>query len=293
MLKFGEVLTAMVTPFDRSGNIDWAGVDQLLEHLLANGTETLVVAGSTGEAATMDVKEKVMLFAHVVERVAGRAKIIAGTGTNNTQASIDLTRKAEHVGVDGVMLVAPYYNKPPQDALYAHFAAVAAKTHLPVLVYNVPGRTSCNILPATVARLAQVENIFGVKEASGNLDQVGEIARITPPGFVIYSGDDSLTLPILAVGGHGVVSVASHLVGKEIKQMIMAYKQGRVTDAIDIHQRILPVCKAMFITTNPMPLKYALNAIGIPVGGLRLPLLECNSQDRVAIDKVLKDYGLL
>lgn len=293
MLKFGEVLTAMVTPFNRSGNIDWAGVDRLLEHLLRNGTETLVVAGSTGEAATLTVKEKVMLFAHVVERVAGRAKVIAGTGSNSTEASIELTRKAGQVGVDGAMLVAPYYNKPPQDALYAHFAAVAAKTSLPILVYNVPGRTSCNILPSTVGRLAQVENIFGVKEASGNLDQVSEIARITPPGFVIYSGDDSLTLPILSVGGHGVVSVAAHLVGTEIKQMIMAYRQGRVQDATAIHQRILPICKAMFVTTNPMPLKCALNMIGVTVGGLRLPLIECNEQEKAIIRKVLSEYCLL
>ncbi len=293
MLKFGEVLTAMVTPFDRSGNIDWSGVDRLVDHLLQNGTDTLVVAGSTGEAATMSVNEKVMLFERVAKRAAGLAKVIAGTGSNNTQGSIELTRQAEQVGVDGVMLVAPYYNKPPQDALYAHFTAVAQATNLPVLVYNVPGRTSCNILPATVARLAQVENIFGVKEASGNLDQVSEIVRITPPGFVVYSGDDSLTLPILAVGGHGVVSVAAHLVGREIKQMIAAYRQGRVDDASTIHQSILPICKAMFITTNPMPLKAALNMIGVAVGGLRLPLIECNSEEKEALRKALKDYALL
>lgn len=293
MLRFGEVLTAMVTPFDALGQIDWSALDGLVEHLIRNATDTIVVAGSTGESATLTPAEKVALFAYVVKRVAGRAKVIAGTGSNDTAASISLTQAAEAAGVDGAMLVAPYYNKPPQAALLAHFSAVAAATRLPILIYNVPGRTSCNILPSTIARLAEVRNIFGVKEASGSLDQVSEIARLVPQDFVIYSGDDSLTLPILAVGGQGIVSVASHLVGKELKQLVQAYKTGEVERALAIHQRIFPICKAMFITSNPMPLKAALNMIGVPVGGLRLPLVACSEQESDAIRTALQAYGML
>lgn len=293
MLEFGEVLTAMVTPFDEAGQVDWLALDKLIEHLLMNDTDTIVVAGSTGESATLTSTEKVALFAYVTKRVGGRAKVIAGTGSNDTAATISLTQAAEAAGVDGAMLVAPYYNKPPQEALYAHFSTVAKATRLPILIYNVPGRTGCNILPATIARLAQIENIFGVKEASGSLDQVSEIARLVPESFVIYSGDDSLTLPILAVGGKGIVSVASHLVGKELKQLVQAYKAGQVELALAIHQRIFPVCKAMFITSNPMPLKTALNMIGVSVGGLRLPLIACSAQEAATIRTALQAFGLM
>lgn len=293
MLKFGEILTAMVTPFDAAGRIDWPAVDRLIEHLLSHATETLVVAGSTGESATLTTDEKVELFARVVQQTAGRAKVIAGTGSNNTAQSIALTERAESVGVDGVMLVAPYYNKPPQEALIAHFSAVAAVTSLPVLIYNVPGRTGCNILPATVARLASVPNIFGVKEASGNLDQISEIVRLVPDDFVVYSGDDGLTLPILAVGGQGIVSVASHLVGPELKELVQAYKRGDVQRATQIHQQIFPLCRALFSTTNPMPLKTALNLIGVPVGGLRLPLIACSAAEERIVQAALRDYGLI
>lgn len=293
MLQFGQVLTAMVTPFDAFGQIDWVALDGLIEHLLANASDTLVVAGSTGESATLSAGEKVALFAYVVQKVAGRAKVIAGTGSNDTAQSINLTQAAQAAGVDGVMLVAPYYNKPPQEALYAHFAAVAAVSRLPILIYNVPGRTGCNILPATVARLAQLEPVFAIKEASGNLDQVSEIARLVPDDFVIYSGDDSLTLPILAVGGQGVVSVASHLIGPQLQQMIAAHQSGAVREARRIHQLIYPICKAMFITTNPMPLKSALNMIGVPVGGLRLPLIACSPNEEEKIRAALINFGLL
>lgn len=293
MLKFGEILTAMVTPFDRYGAIDWQALDNLIEHLLNNGTDTILVAGSTGEAATLEVDEKVALFEHVVKRVAGRAKVMAGTGTNATAGTVELTRKADAVGVDGVMIVVPYYNKPPQEALIEHFTSVARATTLPILMYNVPGRTACNMLPRTVAQLAKVSNIFGVKEASANLDQVSEIARLAGPDFVIYSGDDSLTLPILAVGGHGVVSVASHIIGNELKAMVQAFRAGRVETAAAIHQQILPICKVLFVTTNPMPLKAALNMLGINVGGLRLPLTNCSALELDLIRRALKSYGML
>lgn len=290
---FGEILTAMVTPFDDNGYIDWLALDSLIEHLLINGSETLVVTGSTGEAATLSTAEKLQIYAHVVAKVGDRAKVIAGTGTNDTKQTIELTQRAQAIGVHGVMLVAPYYNKPPQNALYAHFKAVADACELPILIYNVPGRTACNILPATILRLAKIDNIFGVKEASGNLDQVSEIAALAPPDFVIYSGDDSLTLPILAVGGHGVVSVASHLIGRQLKQMVQAYKQGNVHKAQQLHAEVFPVCKAMFVTSNPVPLKAALNMIGVPVGQPRLPLLPCSGQEEAAVRQALLDFGLL
>lgn len=290
---FGEILTAMVTPFDGNGYINWLALDSLIEHLLINGSETLVVTGSTGEAATLSTAEKLQIYAHVVAKVGDRAKVIAGTGTNDTKQTIELTQRAQAIGVHGAMLVAPYYNKPPQNALYAHFKAVADACELPILIYNVPGRTACNILPATILRLAKIDNIFGVKEASGNLDQVSEIAALAPPDFVIYSGDDSLTLPILAVGGHGVVSVASHLIGRQLKQMVQAYKQGNVAKAQQLHAEVFPVCKAMFVTSNPVPLKAALNMIGVAVGQPRLPLLPCSGQEEAAVRQTLLDFGLL
>lgn len=290
---FGEILTAMVTPFTSSGQVDWPALDILVEHLLANASDALVVTGSTGEAATLSTEEKLQIYAHVVAKVGDRAKVIAGTGTNDTQETIELTRRAQAVGVHGIMLVAPYYNKPPQNALYAHFKAVADACDLPILIYNVPGRTACNILPATILRLAKVNNIFGVKEASGNLDQVSEIAAVAPADFVIYSGDDSLTLPILSVGGYGVVSVASHLIGCQLKQMVQAYKRGDVLQAQRLHAEVFPVCKAMFVTSNPIPLKAALNMIGIGVGKPRLPLLPCSGQEEAAVRQALLDFGLL
>lgn len=290
---FGEILTAMVTPFDSNGHIDWPALDNLVEHLLANGSDTLVVTGSTGEAATLSTAEKLQIYAHVTAQVGERAKVIAGTGTNNTKETIDLTQRAQALGVHGIMLVAPYYNKPPQDALFAHFQAVATTCKLPILVYNVPGRTACNILPATILRLAEIDNIYGVKEASGNLDQVSEIAALAPSDFVIYSGDDSLTLPILAVGGHGVVSVASHVIGHQLKAMVQAYKQGEVQQAQKLHAEVFPVCKAMFVTSNPMPLKTALNLMGVKVGQSRLPLLPCTEQEVAAVRQALTDFGIL
>lgn len=290
---FGEILTAMVTPFDQRGQIDWVALAGLIEHLLKNGTDTLVVTGSTGEAATLSSDEKEAIYHYVVQRVGGRAKIIAGTGTNDTAETIELTQRAEKAGVHGIMLVAPYYNKPPQNALYAHFRAVANSSSLPMVIYNVPGRTACNILPETIARLAEIDNIFAVKEASGNLDQVSEIANLVPVDFVIYSGDDSLTLPILAVGGHGVISVASHLIGQELKQMVRAYKSGQVLEARRIHQQVFPLCKAMFVTTNPMPLKAALNMVGVEVGAPRMPLQTCTAGQQEQIRRALVNIGLL
>ncbi|MBO8142346.1 MAG: 4-hydroxy-tetrahydrodipicolinate synthase [Firmicutes bacterium] len=292
-MKLGSVLTAMVTPFRPDGTLDVEQAARLAAHLVEIGNDGVVVGGSTGESATLSDEEKLKLFAAVVEAVGGRATVIAGTGTYDTRHSIHLTKEAEKLGVDGIMAVVPYYNKPPQDGLYEHFRAIAESTSLPVMLYNVPGRTGQNLLPETVARLAEIDNIVAVKESSGNMDQVSEIRRRTPPEFLIYSGDDSLTLPILAVGGTGVISVAGHLVGRRIRAMIDAFQKGDVKTATAIHLELLPIFKVMFITTNPIPVKTAVNMIGLPVGPLRPPLCEPTEEQRQAIRRVLADSGLL
>lgn len=290
---FGEILTAMVTPFDRQGEIDWQALDRLIEHLIEQETDTFVVTGSTGEAATLSYREKVAIYRHVVDRVDGRAKVLAGTGTNNTQETIELSREAMNGGVHGLMLVAPYYNKPPQAALFAHFEAVAGSVDLPILIYNVPGRTAINIEPKTIVELSKIENIFGVKEASGNLDQVSAIRAQAAPDFIIYSGDDSLTLPILSVGGHGVVSVASHLIGRQLKEMVRAYKIGDSSLAQRLHLQLFPLCRALFVTSNPIPLKAALNSIGVKVGAPRLPLLACSEKELATVQNALINLGFV
>jgi 4-hydroxy-tetrahydrodipicolinate synthase len=252
----------------------------------------VVLSGTTGESPTLSFDEKAKLFAEVTDALGGQIEIIAGTGSNCTQDSITLTKAAESAGVDGIMLVAPYYNKPSQEGLYQHFRAVAESTSLPVMLYNVPGRTNSNILPETVARLAEIENIVAIKEASGSLDQVSLLKTMVPEDFLIYSGDDSLTLPILAVGGAGVVSVVSHLVGREIKAMIDAFLQGRTEDALEIHLKLMPLFKAMFLTTNPVPVKRALEYVGFETGPLRLPLVDLTEAEAQRIKDVLFKLGL-
>lgn len=293
MRDFGKVLTAMVTPFTPEGKIDFEETARLARHLVDNGSEGLVVTGTTGESATLTSEEKLELYRLVKKEVGERAAIIAGTGTNNTAATIELTCEAEKVGVDGIMLVAPYYNKPSQEGMYQHFKAVAEKTRLPIIVYNVPGRTSANILPSTVARLAQIDNVVAIKEASGSLDQVSELMSLLPADFTVYSGDDSLTLPMLSLGAKGVISVASHIAGKMLQQMIRAYLAGEVAEASRIHIQLYPLFKVLFITTNPVPVKAALNMIGLNVGPPRLPLVEASAAEKEAIKKVLQQLSLL
>ena len=292
MAGFGQVITAMVTPMDRTLAVDYDRAAALAKRLVDAGSDGLVVCGTTGEAPTLTDDEKIRLFRTVREAVGPRAKIIAGTGTYDTAHSIHLTREAERAGCDGVLLVNPYYNKPSQEGLYRHFKTVAESTSLPVMLYNIQGRTSVNCEPATIARLAEVPNIAAVKEASGSLDQMSQIRKLTRPEFHLYSGDDSLTLPLLAVGGTGVVSVASHLAGREIKAMIQAYQAGDVRQAQTLHFRLWPLFKVLFITTNPVPVKAALALSGFDVGGLRLPLVEATAKEREAIGAVLKELAL-
>lgn len=272
MKDFGRLLTAMITPFYADGSVNYEGAAELARHLIDNGSDGLVVGGSTGEAATMTGEEKLKLFEVVLDAVGDRATIIAGTGSNDTMASVRFTQAAEKVGVHGALVVGPYYNKPTQEGFYQHFKTIAESTSLPIMLYNVPGRTASNVAPETVARLAQIPNIVAIKEASGNVEQATEIVRITPPDFKVYIGDDALTLPILAVGGCGIISVAGHVVGNRIQAMIGAFLAGDMKKAQEINLSLLPVFKSMFVVTNPIPVKTAVGLMGLPAGTFRLPL---------------------
>jgi 4-hydroxy-tetrahydrodipicolinate synthase len=284
----------MVTPFTQEGEVNYAVAEKLAVHLADHGTDALVVCGTTGESPTLSWDEEYQLFQVVQKAVAGKAKVIAGTGSNSTHEAIIATQKAAKLGLDGALLVVPYYNKPPQEGLYQHFKAIAeAVLELPLMLYNIPGRTGQNLQPETVARLAEVPNILAIKEASGDLDQASQIRRLTPPNFGIYSGDDSLTLPLLAVGGEGVISVASHLVGEQLQQMVEAFLQGRPQAAIQIHLQLLPLFKALFLTTNPIPIKAALKLQGWEVGATRLPLCSASDQVSQKLQTVLQDLSLL
>jgi len=290
---FGRVITAMVTPFKKDLTINFDQVKKLARHLVQSGSDGLVVSGTTGESPTLNRDEKIELFRVVVEEVGGDAVVIAGTGGNNTAAAVELTKAAEKVGVDAVLQVCPYYNKPSQEGLYQHFKAIAASTNLPVMLYNIPGRTSVNLLPQTLVRLAEIENITAIKESSGSLDQVSELRRSLPDYFDVYSGDDSMTLPIMALGGKGIVSVASHIVGPQLQEMVNAFTSGNVTVAAKIHQTLYPVFKVLFITTSPAPVKAALNMLGWKVGLPRLPLVDITESERETLQKVLSEAELL
>lgn len=293
MAPFGRVLTAMVTPFDADGGVDYRAAARLAAHLVDSGSDGLVVTGSTGEGATLERREKVRLWETVADAVGDRAWVLAGTGTNATADSVALTRDAERVGVRGVMAVVPYYNKPPQEGLYRHFAAIAEATSLPVMLYNVPPRTGLNMPPATVARLAGIPNVVALKEAAGSLDQVSELVTRVPPEFAIYSGDDSMTLGMCAVGAVGVVSVASHLVGRAIQEMLQAHSDGRPDAAAAVHRRLFPLFRALFVVTNPVPVKTALRWIGMEVGGFRLPLSEADPVELEPLRRAMEALDLL
>ncbi|WP_077211576.1 4-hydroxy-tetrahydrodipicolinate synthase [Bacillus dakarensis] len=289
MVLFGRVSTAMVTPFDNKGHIDFAKTTQLINHLIDNGTDSLVVAGTTGESPTLTKEEKIALFQHVVKVVDKRVPVIAGTGSNNTYASIELTKKAEQLGVDGIMIVAPYYNKPNQEGLYQHFRQIAESTTLPVMVYNIPGRSVVNILPETIIRLSQIDNIVAVKEASGDLNAMTKIIAGTDDNFLLYSGDDGITLPVLSIGGAGVVSVASHIIGKEMQGMVRAFLDGDHTRAASIHQSLLPIMEGLFKAPSPVPVKTALQLRGLNVGSVRLPLVPLTESERGDLINLLEN----
>lgn len=286
-MVFGRLATAMVTPFDSKGNIDFQKTTTLVNYLINNGTDALVVSGTTGESPTLSTEEKIALLQHVIKVVDKRIPVIMGTGNNNTHASIELTKKAEQNGADAIMLVAPYYNKTNQEGLYQHFKTIAEETTLPVMLYNIPGRSSVNIEPETVIRLSHVPNIVAVKEASGDLNAMTKIIAETADDFVLYSGDDGLTLPVLSIGGVGVISVASHVVGNDMQQMIAAFLNGELSEAAKLHQQLLPIFKGLFVAPNPAPVKTALQLSGLDVGSVRLPIVPLTEQERIDLANLL------
>lgn len=294
MVNFGSVITAMITPFNQDGSVNYKEVEKLSIWLIKNGTDSLVVCGTTGESPSLTWEEEYQLFQVVQKAVAGNAQVLAGTGSNSTSEAITATQKAALLGLDGSLQVVPYYNKPPQSGLYQHFKAIAEATpELPIMIYNIPGRTGQNLEPETVARLAEIPNIVAIKEASGNLDQATRIRQLTAPEFKIYSGDDSLTLPLMAIGGSGVVSVASHLVGKQLQQMIDAFEAGKVQRATKIHLQLFNLFRALFATTNPIPIKAALNLLGWKVGTTRPPLCDSSIEVTEKLSAEMGKLGLL
>lgn len=279
-MDFGRILTAMVTPFNEDGQVDQQRIRQLVDHLLAHGTEGLVITGTTGESPTLTFQEKITVYETVVDHVNGKVPILAGTGTNNTYESIELSKAAEQIGVDGLMLVVPYYNKPSQRGLYEHFKQIAYSIDLPIMLYNIPGRSALRIEKDTIIKLAKIDNIVSLKDATGDLQTMTEIIANTPDFFTVYSGDDQLTLPTLAIGGHGIVSVSSHVIGEQMQRMIDHFLAGEVKEAALIHQRILPIMNALFAQPSPAPVKAVLNMQDIPVGQVRLPLIDLTDGEK-------------
>ena len=292
MKKLGRLLTAMVTPFDEAGKVDYEQARKLALALLNSGSEGVVVVGTTGESPTLIREEELRLFTEIKSAVGERGAVIAGTGSNSTTEALATTKEAERIGVDACLLVVPYYNKPTQDGLYQHFKIVAENTSLPCILYNVPSRTVANLSADTVIKLSHIDNIIGIKEASGNLEQISRIISNTRDDFLVWSGNDSDTLLILVLGGYGVVSVASNLVGNQIKGMIDSFTNGQIDEAASIHRRLLPLVNALFIVGNPMPVKYALNYIGFNVGKPRLPLTEPDEKTAAIIRDTLKNYHI-
>ncbi|EIA20864.1 4-hydroxy-tetrahydrodipicolinate synthase [Listeria fleischmannii] len=279
-MNFGKVITAMVTPIHPEKNVVCRKrIHALVNHLIENGSDALVVSGTTGESPTLSHDEKIKLFKEVVKANDGRAKLIAGTGSNNTEETIRFTKEvAELGGYDAALIVAPYYNKPNQDGLYAHFKTIAEASPLPIMIYNIPGRSVVNIEPETIIQLSKLDNIVSVKESSGNLDNISKIIEETADDFSVYSGDDSLTLPILSIGGSGVVSVLSHVAGPDLQDMIQLFENGEVKKAAEIHRKLLPLMTGIFAVPNPAPTKFLLREEGVDVGPVRLPLVDVNEE---------------
>ncbi len=292
MTTFGNVLTAMITPFTDDGHVNFQEALRLAGHLLDNGSDGLIVCGTTGESPNIDDRDKLELFTLIAKEYGHRATIIANTGSNSTKKSIALTKAASHTGVHGVMAVVPYYNKPNQEGCYLHFKAIADSTNLPVMLYNVPGRTGGRIEPQTVARLAkECPNITSIKEATGDIKITQQIRELLPNNdFMIYSGDDALTLDVLQNGGVGVISVSSHIVGKQMQEMIALFKDNKVKEARAIELSLVPILKAMFITTNPIPVKYAMKQLGFSTGPLLLPLCNPSVEESQIIDTAIEAY---
>ena len=292
MTEIGRLLTAMVTPFDEQGGVDYEQAKRLAKALLDSGSDGLVITGTTGEGPTLSSEEKIRLYAEVKEAIGGRGAVIAGTTDNNTAKSIELSVEAEAVGADALLLTVPSYNKPPQEGLYRHFKAIAESTSLPCVLYNVTSRTSLNMTDETTIRLSDVDNIVGVKEAGSDMDQIARIIEGATDGFRVWSGNDNETFSIMATGGYGVVSVLAHIVGSQIKQMMGYLLEGDVEKAAAEHRRLLPIFKVMFIVSNPIPIKHALNHIGFNVGNPRLPLVPLDTTSAAKVEKAMSNYTM-
>jgi 4-hydroxy-tetrahydrodipicolinate synthase len=289
---FEGVLTALVTPF-RSGAIDEKALRELVDRQITAGIDGLVPCGSTGESATLSHDEHQRVVEIVVDAAGGRVPVVAGTGSNNTREAIRLTRHAKDAGADGALLISPYYNKPTQAGIVAHYEAIARETRLPLLVYNIPGRTMSNVLPETLAQLAAFEYVVGVKEACGDIDQIAHTVAICPDDFAVVSGDDALTLPVLAVGGQGVISTSANVAPGPMCELVRSFQAGNPVRALQIHQQLLPLFDALFRESNPIPLKAALAAMGLIDEEIRLPLTAITQPNREALQVVLKELGLL
>ncbi|MEK7872468.1 MAG: 4-hydroxy-tetrahydrodipicolinate synthase [Chloroflexota bacterium] len=292
MAKLGRLLTAMVTPFSERGELDTEQAGKLAKALLDSGSEGLVLAGTTGESPTLTREEKLRLFAEVRSAIGRRGNVVANTGNYSTAESIELTREAERLGVDAVLLVVPYYNKPTQEGLYLHFKSIAESTHLPCILYNVPSRTVTALTADTVVKLSKIENIMGIKEASGNLEQTARVIQEARPGFLVWSGNDADTFPMMALGGYGVISVAAHLVGLQMQDMMQRTLKGDMAGAAAVHRQLLPLFGALFIVSNPIPVKYAVNAVGFRVGNPRLPLTPLDEKSAAQLRDVLKKHRI-
>ena len=292
MAEIGRLLTAMVTPFDEKGDVDFEQAKKLAHALLDSGSDGVVLSGTTGESPTLTTDEKMRLFSEVKQSVGDKGVVIAGTGTYSTAESIELSQEAEKQGVDGLLLVVPYYNKPPQEGMYQHFKAIASKTNLPCIVYNIMGRTGVNMTDETTIRLSQIDNIVGTKEASGDMNQIARIIQGASPDFKVWSGDDNQTFLIMSIGGYGVVSVVAHLVGNQIKHMMGLLLEGDVEGAAAEHRRLLPIFLGMFTESNPIPVKYAVDHLGLKVGGPRLPLVPPSGKAAAQIEKLLDQYEI-
>lgn len=291
MKSWGRLITAMVTPFNENLEVNYELGIELANRLVNEGTTALVICGTTGEGPTLTAEERENLFSIIKKNV--RVPVIAGVGTNSTAATIENAKRAGACGVDGLLVVAPYYNKPDQDSLYEHFKAVAGAVETPIMLYNVPGRTGCNIAPETIERLAKIENIVALKEASGNIVQLSEAVKRTPSDFLVYTGDDALTLPSLSVGAYGVVSVAAHVVGTKMMEMMNNFLRGNTEKATEIHLQLLDIFNGLFVVSNPIPVKAALNMMGVRVGELRLPLTAAKPAVKAEIQRHMRKLDLV
>jgi 4-hydroxy-tetrahydrodipicolinate synthase len=292
MKNFGRLLTAMVTPFDSDGNVDYSQAKKLAAALIKSGNDGVVVCGTTGESPTVRVDEKLRLFKEIKAVLGDKGTVVAGTGNYNTVESCELTREAEKAEVDACLLVVPYYNRPTQDGLYQHFKTIAESTNLPCILYNVPSRTVTSCTAETVIKLSKIENIVGIKEASANFEQIARIIEGTSQEFLVYSGNDGDTFPIITMGGYGVVGVITHLVGLQVKEMIQLILDKRISEAATIHRSLLPLVNALFVVANPMPVKYALNYLGFKVGKPRLPLVEPDEKSKAFIEQTLRRFKI-